>query len=95
MKLVQEDALMIDYIKDETKIQSISKIEHHKEIKHKIRCAAFKHRQSLQQTHKKVKDIKYHTFKMQPYMCAANMSKDDTALLFALRTRTVRGIHSD
>ena len=32
---------------------------------------------------------------MQNYMCAPNMNSEDIALLFALRTRTVRGIRSD
>ena len=87
--------MMINYVIDETKIQNQSKYEHHTEIKHKVRSSAFKHLQSLQLSHSKVKDIKYHSLKMQHYMCTANMNKDDIALLFALRTRTVRGIQSD
>ena len=33
-----------------------------------------------------------NTIKVQQYMCVPNMSKDDTALLSAMRTRTVSGI---
>ena len=80
---------------DEEKIIKISKYEHPKEIKQKIRRAAFKHLQTLQVSHSKLKNIKFYTLKMQEYRCAPNMSKDDMALLFALRTRTVCGIRND
>ena len=95
VKLVQEDATLIDYVIDENRIRNISKYEHHKEVKSKIRKAAFKHLQQLQQTHSKVRNIKYHSMKMQQYMSAPNMTIEDISLLFALRTRTVRGIRSD
>lgn len=43
----------------------------------------------------KLKNIKFYTLKLQEYRCAPNMSKDDMALLFAFRTRTVFGIIND
>ena len=95
VELVKEDAKTIDYSIDETHIRSISKYQYQKEIKNKVKIAAFKYLQQLQQSHSKIRDIKYHNIKMQSYMCAPDMSSEDIALLFALRTRTVRGIRSD
>ena len=95
VKVIEENAQLINYVKDEEKIRNISKYEHPKEIKQKIRTAAFKHLQTLQVSHSKVKNIKLYTLKLSEYRCAPNMSKDDMALLFALCTRTVCGIRND
>lgn len=95
IKLIEENAQLIIYVIDEEKIRNISKYEHPKEIKQKIRTAAFKHLQTLQVSQSKLKNIKFYTLKLQEYRCAPNMSKDDMALLFAFRTRTVFGIIND
>ena len=50
-QLVQDDATNIEYIIDEDKITNMSKYEYKKEIKHKVKTAAFKYLQQLQQTH--------------------------------------------
>ena len=73
----------------------MSKGTYKKFIKTKVRTAAFKHLQRLQQDHSKVKEIIYHKFEMQPYMMHPDMNADDITLLFALRTRCVRGIRND
>ena len=64
VKVIEENAQLINYVKDEEKIRNISKYEHPKEIKQKIRTAAFKHLQTLQVSHSKVKNIKLYTLKL-------------------------------
>ena len=49
----------------------------------------------MQQSHKNFWDIKYHSMKLQDYMSAPNMNSEDIELLFALKTKTMRGIISD
>ena len=61
-----------------------------KTIKTKVREAAFKYLKNKQQTHSKVKDIKYDKLETQPYLKSYLFSNEETSLLFALRTKTAR-----
>ena len=51
--------------------------------------------QGLQEQHLTTKNIEYQTLKMQEYMSDPDMNAEDISFLFALRTRTVRGIRKD
>ena len=57
--------------------------------------AAFKHLLAVQQSNSNYKHVQHQTFKMQEYLNDHRMSKEDISLLFAMRTKTVRGIRSD
>ena len=94
-QLVTKDAKSMEIEINEKEIAQMSKSTYKKFIKTKVKTAAFKHLQSLQEGHSKVKNIKYHKLQMQPYMMHPCMNSDDIALLFALRTRCVRGIRND
>ena len=64
-------------------------------VKNKVKHVAFLYLQGLQVQHSKTRNIKYHTLKMQEYMSNPEMNAEDISFLFALRTRTVRGIRTD
>ena len=65
------------------------------EFQTNLEKAAFKVLITKQQSHSKVRDIKYNKFEIQPYLKSNKFSNDDVSLLAALRTHTVRGIRSN
>ena len=95
VQLIEEDAKLIDMNINETEIRGMTKYEFKKIVKEKVYNAAFRYLKTLQQTHTKIKHIKYDHLKMQPYMQDKDMDADDISLLFALRTKCVRGIRTD
>ena len=64
-------------------------------IKSKVKEAAFEYLLKEQQTHSKVKHIKYEKLQIQPYLCSPLFSRKEKSLLFRLRSRTVAGIKAD
>ena len=64
-------------------------------VKERVQNTAFEHLKNIQQTHSKIKFIRCTHFHMQPFMCDQDMDNDDISLLFALRTKCVRGIKTD
>ena len=64
-------------------------------VKTRVRTAAFKYLKEIQQRHSKVKDIEYLRFELSSYLRSPLFNKDNTQMLYALRTRTVRGIRKD
>ena len=64
-------------------------------VKGAARLLAFGDLLCAKQSHTKYKQVKLRTFMIQPNMCYYTMTPDDIALLFAMRTRTVRNIRSD
>ena len=63
-------------------------------VKLKARQAAFKYLMSVKETKSKMDNIMYlNSFKPQPYI--VSQSREQSSLLMALRTRTVRGIRTD
>ena len=66
-----------------------------KHIKEKVRAKAFIYLQSIQETHSKIRNIKYSKLEMQPYLNSALFSKENISMLFSLRSRSVRNIKND
>ena len=95
VELVYADAKLVNISMEEEQIENMSKTDFQAIIKSAVRKAAFEHLLLIQQSHSKYKYVKHNTFKMQPYMSDHTMNSDDVALLFALRTKTVRNIRSD
>ena len=56
-----------------------------------MKDAAFKKLKNMQKEHTKIKDIKYDSFKIQPYLVSDTLNPEQTALLFNLRANTVNG----
>ena len=59
-----------------------------KKVKAKMRDVALTYLKNLQQTHSKIKDIKYEKLKIQDYLKSPLFSNSETSLLFSLRSRT-------
>ena len=49
----------------------------------------------MKQKHSKMRNIEYTTFEVQDYLKSPIFTSDNHSTLYALRTRTVRGIRSD
>ena len=79
----------------EDEIEKMDKYQFKQIVKSAVRKAAFEHLLTLQQGHSKYRNVKHHTFKMQPYLNDHTMTKDDISLLFAMRAKTVRSIRND
>ena len=94
-QLIQEDAHLVKIILDEEQIEIMEVWEWKKIVKNAVREAAFNYLIELQQGHSKYKSVKHLTFKMQSYLNDHTMSMDDISFLFAMRTRTIRGIRND
>ena len=95
IKLVEDDFLKIGVQMDLCFVQNSRKDVFKSFVKNKIRTAALKYLQNLQQTHTKVKHIKYEKLEVQKYLTSPLFSNEETKLLFALRTRTVEGVKSN
>ena len=76
-------------------VESSGKDFYRKTIRNKIREAALKYLQAKQQTHSKVKNIKYTGLETQDYLKSPIFSNEETSLLFALRTRTARSFKAN
>ena len=64
-------------------------------IKNLTREAAFKDLVDIQLRHSKVKDIKYETFKCQPYLSSGMFSNEEVSILASLRSHTLRTIRGN
>ena len=93
--MVANDCELIGLNLTHSEITKMEKEKFKHIVKAKIRAAAFKYLKEIQQTHSKVKDIEYFNNELSPYLRSPLFNKDDTQLLYALRTRTVSGIRKD
>ena len=76
---------------DEKHIEEQTETEFKNEIKTKVREAVFAKLIRMQQTHAKVKDIKYSDIKKpQEYLTCQKLNNNECSLLFNLRCHTVK-----
>ena len=94
-QLVQADAELLNMVIIEEDIEKMTKEDFQKVVKSATKNAAFAYLLSEQEKHSKYKDVRHTSLQLQPYLFDHTMSQDDIQLLFAMRTKTVRGIHSD
>ena len=93
-QLVDSDRDMLDIQLTDEQIAQISPYDFKNLVKQKARQAAFKYLMSVKETKTKMDNIMYlNSFKPQPYI--VSQSREQSSLLLALRTRTVRGIRTD
>ena len=95
VELVKKDFELIEEVIDEIKIETMTQFSYKNLIKSKIRKAAFKHLTALQDTHEKVKYIKYDKFEIQPYMTSPLFSNEEVSNLADLRSHSTRGIRKN
>ena len=75
-------------------IEAMSKYDLKTLVKKKAKQAAFSRLVAIKETKTKMDNISYeHSFNCQPYI--HTLTRAQSSLLLALRTRTVRGIRSD
>ena len=88
VNLLKEDFKLINEIQNDLTIQMTNSISYKKQIKIKIKEAAFKQLKERQQTHSKVKFIIYEKLEIQEYMKSPKFSNEEVNLLHKLRSRT-------
>ena len=88
-QLVKGDIEVIGGEISEEHIQQTSKNALKREIKEKIKVAAFRFLRNLQEKHSKVKDIHYKKLETQAYMTSPIFKDEEVNLLHALRSRYI------
>ena len=90
-EMIKQDFESIGVHLDEKDIENKSEAEYKREIKIKVREAAYVKLLKMQQQHKKVKGIKYTDLKgPQEYLVNPKFNNEEVSLLFNLRCRTVK-----
>ena len=89
--LVKEDLETIEIHLSEEEIVKTKKTHFKKLVRKYVKDAVFKKLKDMQKEHTKIKDIKYDSFKIQPYLVSDTLNPEQTALLFNLRANTVNG----
>ena len=93
-QLVDSDRDMLDIQLTDEQISQFSTYDFKNLVKSKTRQAAFTYLIAVKETKSKMDNISYlSNFKPQPYILT--QSRQQSSLLLALRTRTVRGIRTD
>ena len=93
-QLVDEDRRLLDLQLTDIQIGSISSFDLKKLVKVKARQASFKYLMDIKETKTKMDNISYmNSFLPQSYLLS--MTREQSSLMVALRTRTLRGIRSD
>ena len=87
------DRTEIELNMSDEEIQAMYSDDFKEHVKNKVRKLAFKELEERKNSHEKVRDNKYENLKHpQEYLISTIFSNEETSLLFALRSRTVRGI---
>ena len=93
-QLVDDDMRLLDLQLTDIQIGSISSFDLKKLVKVKARQASFKYLMDIKETKTKMDNISYmNSFLPQSYLLS--MTREQSSLMVALRTRTLRGIRSD
>ena len=71
----------------EEQIQHAGRDAFKKEIKEKIKNAAFKYLRNIQSEHSKIRDIQYNKLETQSYLTSPIFYDEEVELLHALRSR--------
>ena len=80
---------------DEEELDKMNKATAKKEIKCKIRDAAFEYLTHKQETHDKVKDIVYEKLETKKYITSAIITTKEAEMITAIRSQTIRGIRNN
>ena len=76
-------------------VEALSKNQLKAQLRRKAKELAFCELSSLLQKSTKTKEVKFNELKMQEYLRVDSINKQEVSMLFALRTRCVRGIKSN
>ena len=90
---VAKDFDVIGIHMDDQEVENMSEYDYKTFIKKQVRKAAFSELEEIRRDHSKVSQNKYTGIdKSQPYIRSTNITSIQCSLLFALRSKTVRGI---
>ena len=92
---LKDDFAFIEKDVNEEEARSNSKIEYKKVIKTLVKEKVFEKLKNIQDTHSKVKEIIYNTFKIQEYMISSSLTNSEVSFLFSLRSRTVKSVKNN
>ena len=92
VKLVESDLETIGEEFDENLIRSMDKEKFKVHVRTKVKEVALSHLKTLQAGHSKIKCIEYTQLATQPYLKSSSFTNKECELLFALRSKSVRGI---
>ena len=95
IQYLQEDFELIGEYTNEKLAKETSKVEYKNFIKRSVREKVFQNLKKTQQTHTKVKQISYNTFKLQDYMKHHILTNHEVSLLFSLRCRTFNSVKNN
>ena len=87
--MVDKDIIDIELNLSLNEIKSMKKNKFKKYLKKKIHSHAFTYLKNLQQTHSKVKNIKYSELEKAPYLINSHFKNEEKYLLFKLRTSMI------
>ena len=90
-KLVSEDFEKLGLDLNETSIKNCTKNQCKVLVKTSLRNHMFSELKTVQTGHSQIKSIKYPTFNTQEYLKTHMMNNHEVSLLFALRSKTVKG----
>ena len=94
-QLVEDDMRLVGMNLSEEEMTRITKYQMKSEVKKKVKSAAFAYLLTNKEIRTKMDNIEYNSFTLQPYLSTPHLTADQSSLLLAMRTRTVRGVRSD
>ena len=94
-KLVTSDLEKVNLTISENDICNTNKEALKKTVKIKVRKAAFEELIKAKNNHSKMSGTTYKSLELQNYMKSPLFDNESVTMLFALKTRTVRGIKND
>ena len=94
--LVESDMSLIDLNLSEIEMTDMTRYDLKIEVKNRTREAAIKYIMNQKETKSKMDGIEYSgPFDLQPYRMSPMFTREESSLLLAPRTRSVRGVKSD
>ena len=94
-ELVWRDIKMLELNLTEQQICDMKKSYLKKLIKQKVADCGFRYLMKLKEPKSKMNSLQYSKLELEPYFQSPLFKPEQAAMLMALRTRTVRGIHTD
>ena len=94
--LVESDMSLINLNLSEIEMTDMTRYDLKIEVKKRTRDAAINYLTNLKMTKSKMDGIEYSgPFDLQPYLQSPMFTREESSLLLALRTLSVRGVRSD
>ena len=90
-KQLEEDMKLVTFRLSEVEMATITPKDTKHTVKKCVSNAAFSQHKCMQSGHKKINNIQFKCFKMQPYLQRDKFTSEEVSSLFNLRASTVNG----